>query len=324
MRFKSLLNKFPPPEYLDVPFSGIVFSDTKLKFLELNRRTKKPTVFGEIDIEPGVLQSGVIKNESSLINALNKIKPSLKSNFVRYVVADEVSYTFTTNVPVFEGKDAGESVEFILEENVPLPLADTSFDFAVVKVRENKEGESGNFSAKVVVTAVSTSVVESYNKVLRDVGLLPMLCINESQSIARAVVSEDKEGSSAIICIHANSVGFYITSGRLVEFSSTLAISPDDTNSFALLVTEEFNKVFDYWRSKNPEEWDVASKQVFKCFVCGKSNIAKRVESAMKKNQEVSSSLANVWTNAFSLEKYIPDISFEDSLRFGSAVGLFV
>jgi hypothetical protein len=44
----------------------------------------------------------------------------------------------------------------------------------------------------------------------------------------------------------------------------------------------------------------------------------------MKNNTEISTSLANVWVNAFSLQDYIPDMSFEDSLRFASAVGLFV
>lgn len=325
MRFRNILNKFPAPEYLDVPFSALVFSDTKIKTLNLDKRTLKPISFSEVDIEPGIIQSGVIKNEDALVESLNKVKSSLNSEFVRFIFPDEASYVFTVNVPVVEGKDASESISFVLEENVPLPLDDITFDFEVVSVKENRDSEGKReLNAKAVVIAMSFAVLESYLKVLDKVSLTPLLCVNESHSMARAVVPDEKDGASTVICVHANSVGIYITSGRLVEFSSTLAISPDDSESFTSLVVAEFNKVLNYWKNNNPEEYKNNVKGQLKCFVCGLSPVCKSVEKAMKSNTEISVSLANVWTNAFSLENYIPDISFEDSLRLGSAIGLFV
>src|SRR3989344_965097 len=311
MRFANLLNKFPPPKFLDVPFSGIVFSDTKIKTLVLDKKNHKLVSFSESEIPTGIIESGIVKNEQALTEVLTKEKSKLSSPFVRFVIPDEVSYTFSASVPVSAAKDISESVEFILEENVPLPLSDISFDFTPLGVVD--------FSATVIVTAVSSSSLASYLGVLRSASLSPLSCTNESQSMARSVIPENNKGNYAIICIHTNSVGIYITSGNIVEFSSTLAISPDDSESFASMVTLEFKKVLDYWKDKN-----TSSRDLIHCFICGRHEVAKKVEQEMQKNSTIKTSLANVWTNTFSLQEYIPDMSFEDSLRFGSAVGLFV
>lgn len=312
MHFKSFLSKFPPPEFLDVSFSGLVFSDNKIKVLTLDKSNFHPVFSKEVDLEPGIIEEGLVKNEESLIKSLSSIRAMVKSPFVRVALPDQISYVFSAKVPVQPDKDARESVAFILEENVPLPLADISFDFIPLGLEEKE----GTFSANVVVTAVSSAVESAYLKALEAAEFETLLCISESQSMARSVIprmDRKSQENFALICVHNDSVGIYLTYKGVVKFSSILAISPEESESFASLVITEFKKISDYWKEGN-----------LKCILCGRHEICKKVLKAFEMTGGFSVSLANVWVNAFSLQNYIPEISFEDSLHFAGAVGLFL
>lgn len=321
MQFKKLLHKFPVPEFLNPHFSSMVFSDTKLKVLVLDKRNNHPLFFKEADLPAGIIESGTIQDTGALVQAISEIKSELKSDFVKFAVPDQISYIFSSSVPVYPGKDASEAVSFILEENVPLPLSDISFDFTPVRVKQTEN----NPTAQMVVTAVSSTTIASYTACLKEAGFEPLLCINESQAIAASVIPRAQIGNSVIICVHSDNVGIYVTRGNLVEFSSILAISPNDSGSFASLVITEFKKVVSYWREKNPNrEKSEEQDTELDCYLCGRHDVCKPIINEMSKVPGVRASLANVWVNAFPLQDFIPDISFEDSLRFAGAVGLAI
>ena len=71
---------------------------------------------------PGTIEAGIVKKAEELAKVLLEIKAKLKSPFVKFAVPDEISYVFTSKVPVVKNKDAREAVSFVLEENVPVGL----------------------------------------------------------------------------------------------------------------------------------------------------------------------------------------------------------
>jgi hypothetical protein len=315
MRFKKFLDKFPPPEFLDVPFTAIVFSDSNLRVLSLNKVNMHPEISLEIALEEGVIEAGVIKKPEELVKTLSEIRGKLKTPFVKFAVPDEISYVFTSKVPAVQDKDAREAVSFILEENVPLPLSDIYFDFTPIRV------ESGEASSlNMVVAAVSGSIIEGYVAALKSAGFAPIFCTNESQCIARAIVPADSKENACIIYIHRNAIGIYMTEGDSVEFSSTAAIPPDSSKELLTsFVNAELRKSIAYWRERVGKN---KSEDEIKCFLCGKFDECKSILDNSSRLTGVEMSLGNVWVNTFSLEDYIPEISFEDSLRFAGAVGL--
>ena len=316
MQLKKFLDIFPPPKFLDLPFTGLVFSDSNIRALSLNRSSLHPELFLEMPLSEGAIEAGIIKKEEEVVKVLQDLRPKLKGPFVKFAVPDEISYVFSASVPVFPGKDASESVSFILEENVPLPLSDISFDFTPIKIERAGQG----FKVKVVVTAAASSIIETYIKALRKAQIEPIFCVNESQSIARSIVPKNSSGNSAIIYIHRNVVGIYMTEGEIVEFSSITQIPPNSSpDLFASFVISEFKKSLDYWKGKVFKD-----KLKINCFLCGKHEECKLIIDRGSDISGISISFGNVWQNAFSLGNYIPEISFEDSLRFAGAVGLFV
>lgn len=315
----KFLKNFPPPKYINVPYTGIVFSDNSIRMLALDKKNKHPVFFSEVPLEEGIIEMGKVKNEEALSKIFSEKKAGWESPFVRFSIPEETSYIFTAEIPVLPGKDARESVSFILEENVPLPLGDISFDFAVQKIDQNQNG----YLAKVAVIAISTSVIAPYISSLRKAGLEPLLCVNESQATAYSVMPRGSHEVGIIVHIHKQSAGIYIVNSRLVEFSSVVSISPAlSSEDLVELIKAEVLKAIDYWSAQRVKE--EGEPNILHCRLCGEYENIMVLSKQICEIKDMNSSLANVWVNAFSIDDYIPEISFDDSLRFASAVGLFL
>jgi len=315
----NFLKNFPPPEYLNVPYTGIVFSDNSIRVLTLNKKNKHPVFLSETTLEPGIIEMGKVKNEEVLSKILREKRANLKTPFIKFSIPDETSYVFTAKVPVVPGKDAKESIGFILEENVPLPLSDISFDFGVQKIKKTEAG----YFVEVAIIATSTSLITAYVNSLQKADLEPLACINESQATVYSVVPKGKAVMSVIIHVHKQSAGIYIANNHLVEFSGIIPISLTDPIELSIkLIKAEFERAIDYWSTKMQK---TDSKTDFlPCYLCGEYEIVKNLSEQIYQIPNVRPSVANVWLNAFSIDQFVPDISFEESLRFASAVGLFL
>ncbi len=322
MKSSKFLDFFPPPDLLDVPYGALVFSDYHIKAMRLNRRSLHPDFSFEAELAPGVMESGVIKNEEEVVKILSSIPKSLGTSFVKMAVPDHISYVFTAKVPALPGKDLEESISFIMEENVPLPFADISFDFSVLGLEKGNEG----MLASVAVTAVSKSIIDVYVRAIQKAGIEPIFCCSESQAMAKAVIPKEELGYFAMIYTHKDMVSVYITSGQNIIFSSFAQLPPSSSPElFASFVRAESIKAIDYCREKGLfSKKDSKEEANVKCILCGIYEISLVVGNLLSKEKNISVSIANVWTNAFSLEDYIPDISFDKSLLFGGAIGLFL
>lgn len=312
MKFHSIVDKFAPPEFIDVPSAALVFSDTSIRYLYLDHLTKKPLLYLDLDLEPGLIVSGQIKNPEKLVKTLAEIRKISRTPFVKFAIPDETSYVFSARVPVLPGKEAYESVAFVLEENVPIPLAESNFDFLPQIV----ERDAGGFRAEIVATATSSTLVESYVSLLQQAEFEPILCVNESQAIAKSVVPKTFLGNSMIVYIHKNNIGLYATKGQVVEFSSTSKV---EGNNYAQTIVSELVNMHKYW-----EEHERINRHEVRYFVCGHYDICHECLGEMNRIESVKARMADVWSNVFDIEGYLPEISFEDSLKFAGAIGLLI
>lgn len=312
MKFRAVLDKFAPPKFLDVPYSALVFSDASIRCLYWDNLGKNPLFFKEMNLAPGIIESGQVKNGEKLIKTLQDLRPLLPSPFVKFAIPDETSYVFTARVPVLPGKKADESVAFVLEENVPLPLSEANFDFIPLKV---EKGAAGFFS-KVVATAASSALVEAYVSALRAASIEPLQCVNESQAMARSVIPSGYTGSSIITYIHKGLIGIYAAKGQIIEFSS---ITKTDDKNYIQTIVSELANTHKYW-----EEHKGGEEEEIRYFLCGRHDLCAGALGEINRLRGIKAVIASVWVNLIDLDEYIPELSFEDSLKFASAVGLLV
>jgi hypothetical protein len=309
---QAIFDKLSPPKFLDVPFSALVFSDASIKCLHWDDLGRKPLFFKEVGLAPGTIESGQIKNADNLTQTLREIREILPTPFVKFAIPDETAYVFSARVPVMPGKRADESVAFVLEENVPLALSEVNFDFVPLGVEQTANG----FFSQVVATAAASALVDSYVAVLRGASLEPLLCVNESQAMARSIIPAEYKGISIIAYIHKGNVGIYAAKGQVIEFSSITKTT--DKNYLQTVVSELTNT------HKYLEEHKSGEETETKYFLCGRYEECEEAAGEVNRLEGVKASIASVWVNLFDVNEYVPDLSFEDSLKYASAIGLLI
>jgi hypothetical protein len=304
---------FPPEKFLKSACIGISFSDSNIKAVLFDRDSKKPALKSAImPIEVKSIVDGKIVNTEDVAKKLAVIRKDFDSPFVFFTVPDELSYVFSTSVPVIKGGNVAESVAFVIEENVPLTLSESIFDFAPIDITQS----DSEYSASVVVAVCVKNEVEKYIGVLRGAGFEPLGCIHESQAIADALLP--KKSLDALCVIHAreNRIGIHLVKDNLVLFTTIRSIVEGDYKEQFL---DEYGKFLDYCF-----KYGAGQVQPVKyVLVCGEFEYAKKaMEAAMEVKCGVEDvKLANVWTNVFDIDEHIPEIPYEISLSFAGPIG---
>lgn len=317
MARKSFFDFFPPPDFLRMPACGISISEDAVRFVRFKRGTKGGhelvlADFGEEKLPEGSIVDGSAAKPDQIIAALKKLKQNHKILFANVALPDEKAYVFKSVISVPKGASISDSVGFILEENIPIAPAETVFDFSVVSE------DTVAASDEVVVTAFPEEAVNSYLEICKKAGIKALSFQIESEAAKKAVVVAGDPAARLIVNFGSEKVTLAVASQNFIQFVSVVNMIP----SAAELATlqSEIKKVCSYWNSGSISKIKISNK-IKSIIVTGNVDPKLDVTSSLSKAAGLPVTLANVWQNAFSLDETIPPISFENSLRFASAVG---
>jgi hypothetical protein len=312
MKFKRLSKYFPPPKFLKPPHIGISISDTSIKAILFEKMDTAPRFKSAIvSLERGAVVNGSIVDMAEVVKKLSIIRKNFSLPFVFFTVPDELTYIFFATVPT-SGGDITEAVAFILEENVPLSLNETIFDFTPTQIIKSES----DYTVSVVVAACVKKEVEKFLEVFRKAGFEPVGCVHESQAITKAVLSRKLFGAYCVVQAQEDRIGIYLIKNKIVYFSTIRNITTDNYKKEFL---DEYDKFLEYC-----SKYDIKQNQpVNSIFVCGEFGSAQKIVEAVDDSESLPNivKLSNVWTNVFEIDKYIPDIPFEKSLSFAGAIG---
>jgi len=313
MKFGFLYKCFPPPKFLKLPHIGISFSDDNIKAIFFDKTSTPPYLKSVIvPIEKGAIVSGSIVNTEEVVKKLSSIKETFNLEVVFFTIPDELIYVFSASVPVGLNSNITESVAFIMEENVPLPLSDIIFDFVPTKIVQSES----EFKASVVVTACAKKEVEKFIDTLRKAGFSPIGCIHESQAVADAVIPQKSTEAFCIVHAKEKRIGIYLVKNNLVHFSTLRSIMEGDYKKQFL---DEYVKFSEYY-----SKYDTGQNQPIKSvFVCGEFEYAKEAVEAIVDSPDTLKdvTLSNVWANVFEINKFLPSIPYEESLNLSGPIG---
>lgn len=339
-----------------MPAVGMDLSDHSARFVEFARTREGLRLkhFGQRNIPDGILSYGEIKDKAKLSSILKTLRAEEGISYVRSSLPEEKAYIFKTDVPVLSAEETRDNIAFQLEENVPLKAADAIFDYVFLPPTD-----SSTFSSReAVVSVFPKKIVEDYLALFKDTGLVPLSFEMEANAVARALIPKGDMGCYMIVDFGQQRTGLSIVDRGVVQFTSTVevggniltaaiqkqfSISFEEAeqikreesfvghgahreffsslmNSISAL-SDEMNKHYVYWHT-HPDKKGRKSNQIKKIILTGGDanlgGLAEHLSLIMKTNVE----LANVWVNIFSLDEYIPDISFSESLSYATAVGL--
>lgn len=335
-----------------MPAVGLDISDVSMRFVELVEKRKGFVIgrFGERAIPRGVIESGEVKKPAELRAIFSDIKKAYDLEFVSVSLPEEKAYLFDLRLPTMKYREIRGAIELSLEDHVPLRANETLFDYDIVKETET--------ALHVSVSAVPRTFVLGYLEAFSGTGISPTAFEVEAQSVARSVVPEGDMQSFMLVDFGKTRTGIAIVSEGTVEFTSTVPIggssltdaiaknlkvtydeaekikrekgilgSTTNENVSLSLMTiisilrDEITRHQSYWQTHN-DEFGKKRADIQKIYLCGgDSNLAGFAEY-LASGLYCPVELANTLVNVNTLDKYVPEISFNDSLRYATAIGL--
>ncbi|MDO8604260.1 MAG: pilus assembly protein PilM [bacterium] len=352
MKRSKFYRFFPPPQFLQMPAVGLDISDVSMRFAELVEKRKGFVLgrFGERAIPRGVIEGGEVKKPTELRAIFADIKKAYNLEFVSVSLPEEKAYLFDLRLPVMKYSDIRGSIDLALEEHVPLKADEAIFDYDIVK-----EDES---SITVSVSVVARSLVDGYLEAFSGSGITPLAFEVEAHSIARSIVPAGDKNTFMTVDFGRTRTGIAIVTEGAVQFTSTVlvgggsltdiiakklkvsydeaekmkhdkGISGNSTNddislglmSMISILRDEISKHQTYWQ-EHPDDYGKKRAPIQKIYLCGGDSNLSGFSGYLASGLTVPVELANTMVNINTLDEYIPEISFNDSLRYATAFGL--
>jgi len=346
------------PNYLTLPFAGVEISNRSVKYIELtnNKGILSMKNFGEVPIPPEVFNNGEILNKVALLNALKEVKKNISTDFVKISIPEEKSYIFDVEIPVEAKHNIKEFLAYKIEENVPLKLDETMFEYEIL----DDASVTKNFMASVFAIPVKT--ITEYTELFDNAALYPISFEIESKMVADSIMKRGNHKNAIIVNIKDNTTIFIgvingsvrVTSSVLVGESaiktnlmkSKLFENESDIDSFLnkdfsietehskeiysslinvfSIIKDELDKFNQYLVNKFGEKYNFPSKNIEQVILCGNCSTLPGLTKHINQNIKTNIVLANVWINVFDINKILPKMQFQTSLGFVAPIGLMV
>lgn len=243
--FQSLTDRILKP-----PAFGLDISDITVKFCKAieHKGSLLLDAFGEIDIPEGIIIGGEVLKPEELIRILKEKLHTQGGKQIRdrYCIAslpEEKSFVRVIDLPELKEADAEKAIRWEVEGVIPLPGDQITFDYEplqveskakggakVVSVQEIERGAQGpKQSRSVLLTAFPKEFVETYERVLREAGYIPLALELESQAISRALIPDASHQKPIIIVdIGATRTSFIIFAGGSLVFTKSITTGGRD------------------------------------------------------------------------------------------------
>ncbi len=317
---KTFSKLFPTPEYLLISTAGVSITDTGIKLVQFHRRflgaKLKLAHYAGTSLPEGTIQSGFINDAEKLTAALRDIAGLYGINKVYATLPEERAYLFSAIIEKVPDEGLRDAVAFIIEENVPVSLADSVFDFEIV------EELPAARQIKVTVSVLSRKVVDFYLQVFEAAGVTPVSFDIESQAIARAIVAAGDKRAQLIINLGEKKTGLYIVEDEVVQFTTTLpyGVVEDPANPHLKNLKAEINKIFDFWASRAGDQVGSA-RSVERVLLCGVGAYQEAFVKELMEGCPVEYALADAWSSLSLDAKAIPTELSKQSLDYLAALG---
>lgn len=317
---KKFIKFFPIPKSLSLDFVGVDMCRSTLRVMQFedSKFGKIPKRFKEYNLNQvcGLFEvNPEYKNCEELIGVLKQIKNDFGVKYVNVSIPEVRNYIYKTKIPTNVGKDLGKALIFSVEENVPIKPEDALIDYFVIKMDEN--------DIEAIVTVINKDIIEKYTQIFELAGLIPISFEPETHATARAIV-KNVDDQFVLVNLDQYVSSLAIIKNEVVQYAQILPLKGKNfaegfDEEEARILKENINKVIIYWSTSLTEK-DL--QKINTIFLVGKNAYSNELINYLEKHLPLNVKFANVWSNAFDLDDYIPNIHLKDSLKYATSIGL--
>lgn len=315
----------PVPDFLSLNPFAIDISPNSVRVLKLEKKIGglEPVFYKTFNIPKtcDILSENIDTAQcADLLEILKELKDKYKVNYALFSLPEIKTYTFETYLPKEAGSNIEEALKFQIEENVPLPPEEVSYEFDLLN-------DATETNIKVSVTALPKLAIQSLTRFVLGAGITPISFETESIAIAKAVLERKHSEPTLLVRFGETYTSAAVSENGMIKYTTTFAVSGkeisenpggDDSNS----LKEEINKLLIYWFTGRQKETN--PNKISRVILCGKPAIVPGVKDYFERHLKVKVEVANVWRNCFDINKKIPKISKEDSMELAITIGLLL
>lgn len=353
--FQTFTRSFPTPSLLAPLSSGVDISDTSIKWLSLAPRQHHFEVaeYGTLDIPPGLVVNGLIKDPKGVAQVLRDARKRVKTlSCAHAALPEEAGYVFTMHIPTNTPRDQiVHMIEFELENRVPLTLAQSVYDFDTVL--KSIDGIHDDIAVVVFPKEVS----ESYSSVFEAAGIELLSLEIEPRSIARAITPRTRPREVVLLVDFGRArTGLAILQSGIPVFTSTVDVGGEHitraimqklnmeyaaaeefknehgifaeqadvvaaVTSVVATLSDEVMRLYHYFDTRRDEQGERLGV-VSRVLLTGGSSNMKGLPEYIAGRIQAETERADMWQNVASFETYIPPIGRRASFGYATAIGL--
>lgn len=256
---------------------GVDIGSSTLRAVELQDAGKpRPTVvrFGEIALLPGSVRGGEVLEPHTVASALRRLwsTAGFRSRNVILGMGNQRVLVRDLSVPRMSAERIRESLPFLVQDMLPVPVVDAVLDFYPVAETSGGEGtgEQGPMVAGLLVAAVKDAVMANV-KAVQLAGLNPVEVDLLPFALSRALGSGARgAGVVAIVDVGAATTNVLITIDGVPQFARIIPAGGDDlTQALAMKLdlapdeAERYKRTLGLASGKVPDQHRVAVETIY-------------------------------------------------------------
>jgi len=317
--------------------------------------------FSRKEIPAGIIEEGEIKDEQKLIKIINDALQNTKGGSLktRYCVAslpETEAFVRIIQLPRMKDEEMQEAVKWETENNIPMSIEEVYIDWQIIKAEHEKKDHYD-----ILIGVMPKKIIDSYFSLFKKIRLRPLVFEIESVATARALIKNNLAIPPAmIIDLGAKRTSFIAVAGSAIPFTASIPISNismiqlisqklgiSEKEAFDLKIKYGLNKAKGdgkvYEVLKNPlleivekareylyfynshvlKKHSLKTGPIDKIMLCGGGANLLGLTSFLSQELKIKVEIGNPWVNIFKSQiKEVPELSFEQSIAYTTALGL--
>ncbi len=341
---------------------GLDIGDLSIKLIQLERRssTFRPTYYQTkeirgIDLLPGYIADGelqqpeMVRKKILLLLGKEGKNKLIKSPWVVANLPEPKTFLKLINIDIAPEELTAEDVEFQAKKHLPIDLGEVYLDWQVV-------GQNGK-TTQVLLGAVAKIISDSYTYLLESAGLNIMALEIEALSVARAMITANKnyEGEARMILdLGASRSNLIVYDNNSIQFSTKLNFSGNLLNTAISQQLKISWEQAEQLKIKNGLIYDNKNTKYLKVVtgltddlmveikknlqfysehffnpnpithitLCGGTSALAKLDAEIGKKTKISATVGNPWKNLFNKQMANSDHVMSSSLAAAIGLGL--
>ncbi|MFZ2167908.1 MAG: pilus assembly protein PilM [Minisyncoccia bacterium] len=343
---------FAPPQYMALPLSGIDLSTSGVKAVRLVEGTHGLTLasFVEMRLPAGAFTDGEIVDRGAVVEALMSAAEATGITAAHVALPESKSYLFETSVAGSDKVEWRTAIEQHLDEFVPLPPAETVFDFV-------EAGEGVNDETLVAGIGFARRIIDDTLSVFDQAEIGVRGLEGETFASVRALLPQGDESAVLIIDVGKTTTKISIVEARVPRFATTINIGghaltlavqkyfgvteaearkvkaergivPMKGNeeylaamlSTVSAIRDEISRHLTYWQERAAHGG--LHKPVVRALLVGGNASVRGLPEYLEGALQVPVAAGDVFINLASRDTWVPELDYTESLAYATAIGL--